>query len=166
MRNNEGLIVKSALARPGDLFDAAVRNIRKYLLRRHLAHWHPISTSPNNQDLELRVADQQRVMRLLFPCRRTNAGVWINADLGTGLRIEPIAWRRWQKGRSDASGFFGVAKKTTAAAARRVRGSRGWSDMINRSKVVVLPMSDRATSDRPLALIVAPRAAIGGSRLY
>jgi lipoprotein-anchoring transpeptidase ErfK/SrfK len=34
------------------------------------------------------------------------------------------------------------------------------------SKVVVLPTSDRATSDRPLALTVAPRAAIGGSRVY
>jgi len=97
MRNDEGPIVRFALARPGDFFEATVRNIRKYLLRRHLAHWHPISTAPNNQDLELRVVNQRRVMRLLFPCRRTNAGVWINADLGTGLQIQPIAWRRWQK---------------------------------------------------------------------
>lgn len=59
MRNDEGPIVRSALARPGDFFEATVRNIRKYLLRRHLAHWHPISTAPNNQDLELRVVNAE-----------------------------------------------------------------------------------------------------------
>jgi hypothetical protein len=105
MRNDEQPASRTALAQPGDFFEAAVRNIRKYLLRRHLAHWHPISTAPNNQDLELRVVDRHKAMRLLFPCRRTNAGVWINADLGTGLRIEPIAWHPWQNALSTQAAF-------------------------------------------------------------
>lgn len=97
MRDNEQTALNSAPAEPRHFFEAALGNIRQSLLRRHLAHWHPISTAPSNQNLELRVIDRRRTMRLSFPCRRTNAGIWINADLRTGLRIEPIAWRRWQK---------------------------------------------------------------------
>jgi lipoprotein-anchoring transpeptidase ErfK/SrfK len=111
MRNNEQPASRPALAQPGGFFEAAVRSIRKYLLRRHLAHWHPISTAPNNQDLELRLVDHHRVMRLLFPCRRTNAGAWINADLGTGLRIEPVAWRRWQNAEATQAAFSASRKR-------------------------------------------------------
>ena len=34
--------------------DAVDLGIRRYLLHRHLADWHPISTAPHNQDLEIR----------------------------------------------------------------------------------------------------------------
>jgi hypothetical protein len=69
MSNDEQTIVRFRLPKPGEVIKTAARSIRKCLLRRHL--WHPISTAP--------------------------AGVWINADLGTSLQIEPIAWRLWQK---------------------------------------------------------------------
>ena len=125
MRNNEQPVSRPALAKPGSFFEAAVRNIRKYLLRRHLAHWHPISTAPNNQDLELRLVDRHRVMRLLFPCRRTNAGVWINADLGTSLQIEPIAWRRWQKVQATQAASSGTSTLGTSDRLRMRSSSRG-----------------------------------------
>ena len=165
MRNNEQPVSRPALAKPGSFFETAVGNIRKYLLRRHLAHWHPISTAPNNQDLELRLVDQHRVVRSLFPCRRTNAGVWVNADLGTRLQIEPTAWRCWQKAAVPQAAFSASRKgpRPLLQGASTVR-ALGVILLIG-AKWSVLPMSDRATSDRPLALIVAPRAAIGAKTL-
>jgi nucleotide-binding universal stress UspA family protein len=38
----------------------------------HLAHWHPISTAPCNQSLELRVAEGDDMVTVQFPCCRTN----------------------------------------------------------------------------------------------
>jgi hypothetical protein len=34
---------------------------------------------------------------LPFPCRRTNSGDWINADLGIPIHIQPAKWRPWSK---------------------------------------------------------------------
>jgi len=98
MSNNAQATIRSQLSSPGKIIEAAVWSIRKYLLRHYL--WRPISTAPHNQDLELRVVDEDTSATVSFPCRRTNAGVWINADLGTRLQIEPIARRLWQKARS------------------------------------------------------------------
>jgi hypothetical protein len=109
MSNNEQAIVRFRFARPREIIEVAVQSVRKYLLHLHLTHWHPISTAPHNQDLELRIVDDSAVVRVLFPCRRTNTGVWINADLGTSLHIQPIAWRRWQKAESLRSAVFGSA---------------------------------------------------------
>lgn len=80
-----------------DAIEAANRKIKDYLLRQHLSLWHPISTAPNNHDLELKVLDGESSIILPFPCRRTNGGDWINADLETGLDIRPTKWRPWQK---------------------------------------------------------------------
>jgi hypothetical protein len=88
MSNNGQTIVQFRLPRPGAVIKTAARSIRKCLLRRHL--WHPISTAPHNQDLELRLVDENALVRASFPCRRTNSGGWINADLGTSLQIQPI----------------------------------------------------------------------------
>ena len=30
----------------------------------------------------------------------TNAGVWINVDLGSEIKIQPLEWRVWQRDRS------------------------------------------------------------------
>jgi hypothetical protein len=79
------------------MIEAADREIHNYLLRQHLSSWHPISTAPANHNLELRVLDEATVTILPFPCRRTNDGAWINADLGTSLHIQPVKWRPWQK---------------------------------------------------------------------
>ena len=83
-----------------EVIEAADRKIKDYLLRQHLSLWHPISTAPNNQDLELKVLDGVSSVVLPFPCRRTNAGDWINADLETGIDIHPMKWRPWQKAKA------------------------------------------------------------------
>ena len=62
----------------------------------HLAHWHPISTAPCNQSLELRVAEGDDMVTVQFPCCRTNDNEWINADLGTQVHLQPVQWRIWQ----------------------------------------------------------------------
>jgi hypothetical protein len=77
--------------------DAVDLGIRRYLLHRHLAHWHPISTAPHNQVLEIRALDENRLVEIPFPCRRTNASDWINTDLGTRVYMRSVRWRIWQK---------------------------------------------------------------------
>lgn len=76
------------------------RAIHDYLLRQHLSLWHPISTAPDNHDLELTVLDGVSSTVLPFPCRRTNAGQWINTDLRTSIHIQPVKWRPWQKAKT------------------------------------------------------------------
>ncbi len=83
-----------------DMIEAVDRKIHDYLLRQHLSAWHPISTAPDNQDLELTVLDGASSVVLPFPCRRTNAGEWINADLQTGIHVQPTKWRPWQKAKA------------------------------------------------------------------
>ena len=46
-----------------DAIDAVDLGIRRYLLHRHLAQWHPISTAPHNQDLEIRALDKDGIGR-------------------------------------------------------------------------------------------------------
>lgn len=72
-------------------------------LESHLPHfnsWHPISTAPYNQELELRIRDNGQIVTLQFPCLRTNEEAWINVDLGTQIRIEPVEWRAWHHKKS------------------------------------------------------------------
>jgi hypothetical protein len=72
-------------------------------LESHLAHlssWRPISTAPYNQELELRTTESGQIVTLEYPCLQTNEGVWINVDLGTQIRIEPVEWRAWHHKRS------------------------------------------------------------------
>jgi len=66
----------------------------------HLSRWHPASTAPYNQDLELRVAEDGRKTTMPFPCRHTNTDEWINVDLGVPLKIEPLEWRAWHRSKS------------------------------------------------------------------
>jgi hypothetical protein len=74
--------------------------IHDFALHVHLSHWHPISTAPYNQDVELRVAEGGTISTLEFPCRKTNDGDWINVDLGTRIEILPTQWRVWQHSKS------------------------------------------------------------------
>jgi hypothetical protein len=67
--------------------------------------WHPISTAPNNHDLELKVLDGGSSVVLTFPCGRTNAGEWINADLEAAIDIRPTKWRPWQKAKARKPQF-------------------------------------------------------------
>jgi len=66
----------------------------------HSPQWHPISTAPHNQELELRVNENGTPFALKFPCLRTNGGAWINVDLGSEIKIEPVEWRLWQREKS------------------------------------------------------------------
>jgi hypothetical protein len=63
--------------------DAVDLGIRRYLLHRHLAPWHPITTAPHNQDLEIRALDENGLVAIPFPYQRTDASDRINTDLGT-----------------------------------------------------------------------------------
>jgi hypothetical protein len=80
-----------------EMIEAADRKIKDYLLLQYLSLWHPISTAPNNHDLEVKVPEGTSSVALPFPCKRTNAGEWLNADLETGIDIQPVKWRPWQK---------------------------------------------------------------------
>ena len=64
----------------------------------HLHPWRPISTAPCNRDVELRVSEGTAISTLEFPCQQTNAGDWINGDLRTPIKIQPVEWRVWQHG--------------------------------------------------------------------
>jgi hypothetical protein len=66
----------------------------------HLSRWHPASTAPYNQDLELRVAEDGTITTMPFPCRHTNEDKWINVDLGVPLKIQPVEWRTWRQSKS------------------------------------------------------------------
>jgi hypothetical protein len=101
----------------GDVIDAVDRKIHDYLLRQHLSLWHPISTAPDNHDLELTVLDGGSSVVLPFPCRRMNTGQWVNTDLRTSLHIQPIKWRPWQKAKApkprlDNKGGFPHVKQS------------------------------------------------------
>jgi len=75
-------------------------------LRQHLSLWHPISTAPNNHDLELKVLDGASPVVLPFPCRRTNAGAWINADLET---VSTLGQRNGVSGKKQECVSHGLA---------------------------------------------------------
>ena len=59
------------------------------------SRWNPMPTAPRNRDLEIVVADGNKTFLLPFPCRINDSGDWINADLGTRIRIQPQVWRTW-----------------------------------------------------------------------
>jgi hypothetical protein len=97
MNKNQKDNTKQTASKLSSAIEALDLSIRKCLLHRHLSHWHPISTAPHNQDLEIRVLDENALIKLPFPCRRTNASDWINTDLGTRVYVQPVRWRIWQK---------------------------------------------------------------------
>jgi hypothetical protein len=66
-------------------------------LHRHSHLWRPISTAPCNRDVELRVSEGIAISTLEFPCRQTNAGDWVNGDLRTPIKVQPVEWRVWQQ---------------------------------------------------------------------
>ena len=81
-------------------FFRAIQNVSS---RARQSHWHPLSTMPFNQDVELRVVESGQSITLPFPCRHTNDGDWINVDLGSTVAIEPVEWRVWQHDQSPQS---------------------------------------------------------------
>jgi hypothetical protein len=84
----------------GHPFKTMEKKLDGLVLHHHLSHWHPITTAPCNQILEIRVIDSNKLMTLPFPCKRNNYGDWINVDLDTRVSVKPARWRVWQKTRS------------------------------------------------------------------
>jgi hypothetical protein len=76
------------------------KEVASKTMKRKLSHWHPISTAPCNQDAELRVVDEGKVVTLQFPCLQLNVNGWMDVDLGTRIDIEPVEWRIWQHSKS------------------------------------------------------------------
>ena len=105
MENSGGMVMskdwienlkKHLPPRLGHAISDAEQAIDNLTLHVHLSRWHPISTAPFNQDLELRVVEAEKIVTLKFPCRQTNTGEWINTDLGLPVKIQPVEWRVWQ----------------------------------------------------------------------
>ena len=80
--------------------NAAGKVIQEFLLNARLSRWRPISTAPSNQVLELRFVEDGEIFTIEFPCLRTNAGAWINVDLGAETKIQALQWRIWQRNKS------------------------------------------------------------------
>jgi hypothetical protein len=59
--------------------------------------WHPISTAPVEQELEVRLEDPFGRYVLLFPCKLVPGQGWINSRLETPLRADPVDWRHWDE---------------------------------------------------------------------
>ncbi len=97
--------------------DKAIHNLSMHV---HLSHWHPISTAPCNQELELRVAQDGETTTLEFPCLQTNAGEWINVDLGSAVMIQPVEWRIWQRNRSPQPHHSKISASERPAAVHPV----------------------------------------------
>lgn len=97
----------------------ADRAVHAALERQHLSRWHPVSTAPYNQDLEIRVIEDGITTLLPFPCRHTNGGEWINVDLGVPLQIQPIEWRAWQKSKSPHPHQSSIFDPDGSAARRK-----------------------------------------------
>jgi hypothetical protein len=97
----------------------ADRAVHAALARQRLSHWHPASTAPCNQELELRVTEDGLTTTLPFPCRRTNRDEWINVDLGVPLRIQAAQWRTWQKAQSPHPYQSSILRSEGAAVRRQ-----------------------------------------------
>jgi len=91
---------KHLLSDAAKIIANADRAVHAVLAHERLSHWHPASTAPYNQDVEIRVHEDNQTCALPFPCRHTNGDEWINVDLGIPLKVQPVEWRVWQKGKS------------------------------------------------------------------
>jgi hypothetical protein len=114
------MIVKSAYASPrtgnaGRVLDT----IRGLAERLRQSQWRPISTAPCNQVLELRIGDFGSPRTLEFPCLKTNTGAWINVDLGSEIKIQPLEWRIWQRSRSPQPHRCRISPKDRSVRFRR-----------------------------------------------
>ena len=84
--------IETALAGVGESLSGLARELE---VRTHLHSWHPISTAPYNQNLEVQITQAGEPFDVPFPCRLLNSGEWINSDLGLRVQIDPTFWRAW-----------------------------------------------------------------------
>jgi hypothetical protein len=100
--------------------DSALHTVLECL---HLSRWHPVSTAPYNQDLEIRINEDGVTSDLPFPCRHTNGDKWINVDLGIPLQVRPVEWRIWRKGKSPHPHQSSIFDPQESIARRRAQWS-------------------------------------------
>ena len=105
-------------------FHQTDRAVHAALGHHHLSRWHPASTAPYNQDLELRVSEDGTTTTMPFPCRHTNEDEWINVDLGVPLQIQPVEWRAWQQSKSPHPHQSSIFAPETSAIRRREQWGR------------------------------------------
>jgi len=109
----------SDVARVVERSDRAVHAaLGHHLGHHHWSRWHPASTAPYNQDLELRITEDGAVTTMPFPCRHTNEDEWINVDLGVPLQIQPVEWRAWQQSKSPDPHQSSIFSPQTSADRR------------------------------------------------
>lgn len=61
------------------------------------AEWLPVSTAPDEGDLEICVVDYDGIVRALdYPCHRSGAE-WADASNNRLFDIQPTHWRRWSR---------------------------------------------------------------------
>jgi hypothetical protein len=84
----------------GQALKATSKAIQDFALSVRLAKWRLISTAPCNQELELRIVEDGKTITLEFPCLKTNAGAWINVDLGAEMKCQAVEWRIWERNKS------------------------------------------------------------------
>ena len=104
--------------------------------------WHPISTAPCNRVVELRVREGTAISTLEFPCLKTNTGAWINCDLGTPIKVQPVEWRAWQYGHAPQPRCPQLNTRGRLALPRRGRRS---AKLPSPGKVKHLPVRRRKT---------------------
>lgn len=114
---------KHMLSDAAKIVESADRAVHVVLEREHLSHWHPVSTAPCNQDLEIRVSEDGDTSALPFPCRHTNGDQWINVDLGIPLQVRPVEWRVWQKDKSPHPHQSSIFAPEESTARRREQWS-------------------------------------------
>jgi hypothetical protein len=116
--------------------NAAARAIQDFVLRVHLTKWRLISTAPSNQELELRIVEDGNISALEFPCLRTNAGAWINVDLGAEIKLQAVEWRVWQHRKAPQPYHSQIKLGSRPAMLRHARNIQAyklrpnWSDAI------------------------------------
>ena len=86
-----------------------------------LSRWRLISTAPSNQELEIRIVEDGKVSKVEFPCLRTNDGAWIDVDLGTEIKLQPVEWRHWRYGKSPSAHRARIAINDRSEFFRRTK---------------------------------------------
>jgi len=107
------------------LIEETDRVVHAALAHHHASQWHPASTAPYNQDLELRIAEDGTTSTLPFPCRHTNEEEWINVDLGVPLQIHPVEWRAWQRAKSPRPHQSSIFAPDSSAVRLQEQWGRG-----------------------------------------
>lgn len=74
-----------------------------------MVEWQHIDTAPFDRDLELAVLDRVGLHSLVFSCRRTLGGCWVNSKTAARVNVYPTHWREWIEALSPSSARSGCS---------------------------------------------------------